>query len=349
MELKKKDDGYWHVGYQTDHGYKWKNTKATTKEEAEGVVKLAKISELEMAAKACTLTSEVLSSIMAGRRITCASLLEEWVEWRRLNKAPATTQTQAYIVSDFLTRGRLMDKIVSRVDSEEIDAFINTADAGSAANRSNRLAAIRSFFSYASAKSYIAGDPSKIVQINYRILSHEQKEPQVRVPFTHAEYKHTVANLKGFYRWSTALSYWCGLRLSDCANLEWASLRGNEVIVWTRKRNARVALPIADPLCGGGELALILLEIMDAIPRTGKTAKFIFPEERTQSNDPGLKSKLSTYYKRHLERIGIETKTFHCLRHAFATRLAKAGKTEEEIGRLIGHSDKETTKGYIHQ
>jgi integrase len=348
MELKKKDDGYWHVGYQTDDGFRWKNTQATTKDEAEEVCKLAKIAELEMAAKAANLTAEVLSSIVAGRRVTCAHVLAEWTEWRVRLKAPATAQTQAYTVSDFLTQSNLYDKLINRVDSDHIEAYVNAADAGTRGNRSSRLAALRSYFNYASAKTYIVGNPSKIVSVNHRILSHEQKESKVRVPFTLGEFRKIMSEAEGFYRWATALSYWTGLRISDIANLEWSSLQPGEIVVWTKKRDARVALPTNDPLIGGGELNIIIMEIMDAVPKKGRTSKLIFPDEAGWSNDPNQKSKLSTYYGRMLARIGIEDKTFHCLRHSFASRLKAAGKTEEEIGRLIGHSNTETTKGYIH-
>jgi hypothetical protein len=95
MELKKKDDGCWHVGYQTDHGYKWKNTKATSREEADAIVATAKIAEIELLAKSSSLTSEVLSSIMTGRKVVVSQVLAEWVEWRKINKSANTVQAQA--------------------------------------------------------------------------------------------------------------------------------------------------------------------------------------------------------------------------------------------------------------
>ena len=47
MELQKRDDGYWWVGFQTDLGYKWRNTKATTKDEAQEICDRAKVAEIE--------------------------------------------------------------------------------------------------------------------------------------------------------------------------------------------------------------------------------------------------------------------------------------------------------------
>ncbi|MDR1281176.1 MAG: hypothetical protein LBK99_10190 [Opitutaceae bacterium] len=61
-------------------------------------------------------------------------------------------------------------------------------------------------------------------------------------------------------------------------------------------------------------------------------------------NDPRKRAGLSVDYGCILPRLGIEKKSFHSLRHAFATRLKKAGKTEEDIDHLPGHQDVATTR-----
>jgi integrase len=313
-----------------------RKTKATSREEADAVVAAAKIDEIE-----------VLSSIMNGRRMTCARVYDEWVEWRKLSKAPNTIQAQAYMVARFLNENNLGGHFVSEVTELHVDSFVNPPDEDiSAVTRKTRLAAVKSYLSYAESKAYRFGTPARLVSINHRLLTREQKEQKKRVPFTHEEYEKVMARAKGFQRYATAISYWAGLRLSDCANIEWSCIRENEIITWTRKRNARVALPIGDPLIGGGLLGLIILEMMDNIKPT-KTP-FIFPAEAALINDPSTQTQVSAGFVRLFKAAGIEDKTFHCLRHSFATRLSKAGKTEEEIGTLIGHADVKTTRGYIH-
>lgn len=350
MELKKKDDGYWHVGFDTEHGYRWKNTFATSREEAEKICRDAKVAELEMAAKTSRLTGEVISCVMAGRKVTCQQVIEEWVEHRQNIRAATTTQTQAYHVAQFLNDNNLGRLIINRIDTSHIDPFINGPTCGSKSGRSGRLAAIRSYFNFAAARGYIVGSPADLVEVNHRMMTHEQKEPKARVPITEAEYRTIMAGTTGFWRWATAISYWAGLRLIDVACLEWASFQNNEIVSWTRKRGVRVALPLSDPLIGGGELGRIMIEIMEAVPKRGRSANLIFPDQAAKITDLARRSQLSTYYHRIIRRLGIdEAKTFHCLRHAFATRLDAAGKTETEIGRLIGHASTETTRGYIHR
>lgn len=65
-------------------------------------------------------------------------------------------------------------------------------------------------------------------------------------------------------------------------------------------------------------------------------------------HDPEKRAKLSVHAGRIFARAGVEGKSFHCLRHSFVTRLSKSGKSLEEIGKIVGHSSTETTKGYAH-
>ena len=99
------------------------------------------------------------------------------------------------------------------------------------------------------------------------------------------------------------------------------------------------------PLIGGGELTAVIMGLMmESDPRQ----PYVFPTQRTCTLDPEKRARLSVQFGRLMTELGIEGKTFHCLRHSFVTRLTKAGKTLEEIGRLVGHSSAETTAGYSH-
>ena len=61
---------------------------------------------------------------------------------------------------------------------------------------------------------------------------------------------------------------------------------------------------------------------------------------------------VSTYrrkFKNALEKVtGVRMLTPHCCRHTYITRLQARGVPMETIARLAGHSDVETTDGYLH-
>lgn len=51
-----------------------------------------------------------------------------------------------------------------------------------------------------------------------------------------------------------------------------------------------------------------------------------------------------------LERLGITRKSPHSTRHTFATLLQAKGAKPEDLIKVIGHADYETTtENYIHQ
>lgn len=49
------------------------------------------------------------------------------------------------------------------------------------------------------------------------------------------------------------------------------------------------------------------------------------------------------FYTRTLKKAGIEHKTFHALRHTFATRALEAGAPHKVVSEILGHSSTQIT------
>jgi site-specific recombinase XerD len=283
---------------------------------------------------------------MAGRKVTCESALGEFEAWRLLNAAPNTVHAQVVTLKRFLSELNAQHWPVGRLTFEHCDAFVNAKNGGKLSNRAIRLSSLKQFFGLLTAKAYYVGNPAAMVQIRRRDLSHEQKERTTKIPMTEREVKHILANTEGFWRWATALSYWAGYRLSDCACLEWTSILADEIVVWTQKNDRmRVAVKFSHPAFGKGALREYLLEMM---LEHNVHPQYVFPSERATILDPQRRSKLSVYYARILEKLGIEGKTFHSLRHSFARRLDANDWELERIGRALGHAptSQNVTAGY---
>lgn len=351
--LKKSKSGVYHAEFKDASGTQHsRSTKSRNLKEARAVLDQSRLIELEIAARAKSLNAESLTAIMSGRKVTCASSLAEWVEWRKLSSSPNTLRTQRIIIESFFSKLGAEKWPVTKLTLEHIDQFVNDpADTTKRSNRDLRLASLRSFFEFISARAYCVGNPSRLVKVRLNKLSVEQKEHIKREPMSEKEFRHIVAHTEGFYQIATELSYWAGLRLSDCANFEWSSILPDELVVWTQKSGSdsgRVAIPIDDPLFGGGALRMTFMRMFEL----NRHAQYVFPAERETNLDPEKRAKLSVYYSRILKDLGIEGKSFHCLRHAFAQRLADAGVEVEKIGRAMGHAvgreqTNAVTKGYI--
>lgn len=341
-----KSHGVYKVRYRGPDGRKHTSTtRETDRGRALEVLKASKLGDIERAAHANALTNDSLVKIIAGRKVTNHTALCQWREWRsRYASANTVSNHWCYLLRLFTEEGA-NQKPVTVLTEAALDRFINTKEDVKLATRKQRMSAVRSYFKFCSAQGYCVGNPAGLAGVRLNTLTHDQKEPGVREPYTAEEYNLVAAEADGFWRWAVPLGYWTGMRLTDIATLEWASFTDrNEVVVWTRKTGARIALPLSDPLVGAGVLVPLLMELtMEHM----HNRQFCFPKERTVVLDPMKRAKLSVQFGRLAGSCGIE-KTFHCLRHSFATRLAATGKSVVDIGRLLGHSNTATTQGYIH-
>jgi integrase len=244
-----------------------------------------------------------------------------------------------------------MNKPVNGISHKLISKWINNPkEKVGVSTRNAWLSAISAFLSFCSTRQYIPKNTASIVCVNLSNLSHNQKEKKKVIPFTKAEYNKIQNNAIDCFRddsvgifWKicSSLSYWLGLRLGDIINLEWDSLSKTHITVWTEKKDTRVELPLNHKLTGGSLIndALAMLSYDDD--------KYVFSKAiRDKINNPKKRHYFSQQFKELMNRLEIEGKSFHCFRHAFATR--HKNLPLEDVAKMLGHKSTKTTKGYTH-
>ncbi len=277
--------------------------------------------------------------------------VEKWRTWKAAFREPTTVATQHTLLAAWVRTARLSSTPVSRLTYEHVDAWVNPKTDLSLASLRLRLTTARDFFTFCQRQGYIAGNPAELARIRYKQIPIQRQRPHVRRALTPAEYQQIIRHLRPrptnkathFLHAATILSYWTGMRLSDCAQLEWASILPHEIVVRTDKDEELLALPLDNPLIGSIDLALLLMDL-EAGPRSDP--RFVFPQARAVQIDPRRRQRWPTYFARILQTLGIADASFHSLRHAFTARLRAAGVTEKGIGRLMGHSSEKLTAGY---
>jgi len=336
------------VKYKTQSG-KTKTTSLGTanKKEAIMLVKEARIEEQETLAKINSLSRDVYLSMTADKNILFQDCVNEWYEYSKVKaRSSNTIYTQSGLMTTFATMHNI--KLISDVTAKNISKWVNSKEDINLNSRRQRLAAIRSLFSYAVANSYVIKDPTALVAVDASKLSHNQKETKTRKPFTIPEYKKMVRHAPPFMKEAVMLGWWTGLRIVDISKLEWDSWGEDHLTVWTEKQDKRVQLPYDNPLIGAG----VLRDMLQDIEYQDK--KYCFPQWAELADDPKRRSRFSVYFKRFLDRMEIEDKSFHCLRHSFVSRVAKEvgqldyDSTLQKIASWVGHSSTQTTKGYLH-
>lgn len=341
---KHRSSGVIQVRIFTPRGAQWISTGQTSFKRAREACSKAMIEELQMAACAQALTADAISRMLTGRRFTCVDILDAWKQESMVDLAPDTFNAYDGTLRQWMEFGECARKPLSSVPRRELDAFVNEPGVA-AGTRRGRLASLRSYYKFASASGFCVGNSADRIQVKTRDLLFVGLEPKETIPLTEAEYRILMDSpkLTGFYRHATALAWWLGLRLRDVACLELESLRGDSIIIYTKKTGARLEIPLDNPLLGGGELRRVLLEVVEqSVPNS----KFCFPDKRSIAINPKRRANLSVVYQRILRRHGITGKRYHSLRHAFAMRLDAAGMTLEQIAKSLAHASTESTRVY---
>lgn len=342
--IKDPKTGTWKIRIWTEHGQKTLTTKCQNRDDAVSVLNQSGLKQAELAARAGQLTSQAISKILTGRKITLADAMEAWLE--RLGcrgRSARTVHNYRIFVNSFVKEHR--HRMPSTITENHVEAWVNnprmTQKAGS---RMVRLTAIRSFMEYCQDKGWCAGNPANLVEVNYALMTHQQKEPKQRLPFTDEEISTLLCHTKDNPFWHPAiiLGRYVGLRLGDIASLEWACLEKNRIVVWTDKHDRRVELPLEpEPLAA---LVERLLERMEMIG----TTPYVFPDQHWIAIDPTRRAILSTQFSRLCQSAGIEGKSFHSLRHSFACDCQRRGHPIWYISQSLGHRNAQTTALYLH-
>ncbi len=369
VRWKRREDGNWSFSFLTAHGRRTVNTKTKDKHLAVEACKRARTNERVM----MRTERAVIAAFISPHKTTFAQALEEWVENLSQKRSPNTVHDYTLVVKRWLTLRKLHDEPPSAGTEADVSAFINDHTEVKAATRRLRLSVLCMFFDWLAAKGYAMGNPARAVgSIDMRRLTHEQKEPKRKVPFTleeiqkilaycddriayeHSQYEKVKTegvktgydNLQRidqlrFWKAAVVIGRQTGLRLSDVSKLEWASVSVSSLVVWTRKRDTRVELPMCE------ELRTAIYEFCPH-PAAAQSPH-VFPEQCIKPIDV-----LSSQFAYILKGAGITGKSFHCLRSTcaidFKERLIAAGKSEVEaveiVAKLLGHSNSTTTKDH---
>jgi integrase len=338
VKIKQHSNGIYYAHVWTSSGVRSISLKTRNKMEAAANAKAAKIADLESAAKVNALTAETVSRILVGRKQTGSDAFTAWKDWAQLVGLTRNTQARySTYIARFLRDSGFITKSLAGAKDTDVDAFVNPVDAIVANTRRNRLCAIQSFFAVALAKGFVAFNPTAALRVKMDGLTFAQKEAKVRVPFTDDEVAILRTIEDPFWKTFVLLGENFGLRVGDVAQLERASIaKPGVLVIYTDKRDRRIEMPMSPEVRNH----------LESLPVTDKT--YFFPEQREIAIDTALRSKLSTYFGRVVQRLGIEGKNTHCLRHSFATKRAGLGDTVDEIRMKLGHESEVTTAGYIH-
>lgn len=156
------------------------------------------------------------------------------------------------------------------------------------------------------------------------------------------------------------ITLYSGLRIGELCALQWGDVHLDSGIISIDKTIIRIQN--VDRNNGDQKKTRIII----SHPKTESSIRFVplpsflmkFLEKYRQEKEVFLITGTTSYmeprlylnkYKRILKKAGLESYTFHTLRHTFATRCVENGFDTKSLSEILGHANVSTTmQNYVH-
>lgn len=196
---------------------------------------------------------------------------------------------------------------------------------------------------------------AKILENPWLRIHKRKHTPHARRELTVEELGAVINAARGEMRLLFAIGIYTGLRLGDCALLEWGNVdlvRGFVSVVprKTKRRTGKVVtVPLHNVLAG-------MLSDVPARLRRG----YVFPETAKdyRRDDAIVSNRITALFEKcgiktgHVdERTGrkVVDVGFHSLRHTFVSLSANAGAPMAAVQSIVGHGSPAMTRHYYHE
>lgn len=315
--------------------------------EWEGVERMAKAGQATTA-QFQKVVNQVAEKVI-GESLPCPTVKDyfaEWLETVKRRATPSTVERYGHAVKRFMeSLGAAADQQLRSLTPRHIEQFVNRRIDENVAPKT--VIVDTKIIGAALRRAEIYGmidlNPVPVVKLPKNVSSE-------RGIFT-AEKVQKILNAAPNRDWKTLilLGFYLGARLGDCVMMKWENVdEGNGLIVYEqRKTGGTVRIP----------MHFNLLKYFLQLPVAH--AGFLCPSIASKTS--GGKHGLSESFIRIVKRAGLDPmvvpgkgyrkftrRSFHSLRHSFASALANVGVAEEVRMRLTGHVSRDMHAKYTH-
>lgn len=314
-----------------------------TAAEFERTARLARRGEL-VEAQARKIVSDLMARAGGGetlRTVTIAEHFNDWMAAKEANRSAGTATRYAPVVESFLeSLGTRAGKPLTALAARDVQAYITAlGNRGlSGTTTSLHLTIIRMALNTARRQGLIPTNPAEAVE-------KPEGEAKERGVFTDAEIGLLLGAADGEWKTLILLGSLTGLRLGDCAKLEWKSVDLSAGVITTivQKTGQRIIIPMHPGL----------LAHLEKLAGTETAEPHIMPGMACKQN--GGTQGLALGFLALLVKAGVHKedgqgrrRSFHSFRHGFTSRLENAGVSAELRMKLTGHKTASAHTIYTH-
>ena len=312
--------------------------------EFERASRLARHGELAEA-QARKIVSDLMARAGGGetlRTVTTEEHFKGWLAGKEVTRSAGTAIRYQPVVQGFLASlGQRAGKPLASLASQDVERYVTELGQRGLAGGTIALhvAAIRTALNTARRQGIIPTNPAEAVELPVA------EEQRTKGTFSEAEIGILLNAAESEWKTVLLVGNYTGLRLGDCAKLEWkgVNLTAGSITTTMQKTGRKITVPLHPDL----------LAHFESLAGTDSPEQFVTPT-LAQARSGGSKG-LSGSFTALMRRAGIEVedasgnkRSFHSFRHGFTSRLANAGIAPELRMRLTGHTSAKVHEGYTH-
>lgn len=291
------------------------------------------------------------------KKLTFYELYQEWLTYKTpLVNSPNTIKRHEQHYRKYFEPSLLHNYKVIKIDELLLETECNRIIRESNLPRkewTNVKTILKGMFDYAVRKKYLVDNPVDKVQILVKFKqvikktgktetynSDESKDLNLYLDRMYSE-THDTAFL------AIKLNFLLGLRVGELVALKWEDYSENHLHIVreeVRDQTTNHYEVVEHTKTNRDRFVVLIPKAMDILNKIDHESDFIF-----MKNGNRITSRQIAYVlEKYAERQGLSTKSTHKMRKTFASNLNANGVPLDCIRELLGHSNLNTTLGYIY-
>lgn len=292
-----------------------------------------------------------------NQHLTFYRLYQEWLEYKKcITSSPNTIRRHEQHYRKYFETSVLHNMKINSMDELTLEKECNQIVKKFNLSRkewTNAKTILKGMFEYAVRKGYLTQNPLEKISITVKYRQVVKKTGKTQTYNTdELEDLNTYLNCKYTETEDTIylaikINFLLGLRVAELVSLKWEDIMDNQLhIVREEVRDQTTNIcTVADHTKTNTDRYVFLVpKALEILQKIEHQDEYIFVR-----NGNRITSRQIAYVlEKYAERTGVPVKSSHKIRKTYASRLSAYGVPLDEIRELLGHTNLETTLGYIY-
>lgn len=333
------EDGRWQTTYKEANG-KRRNIKAPSKE-----------------ALLDKLIPFYFSNPHADK-MTFHALYEEWLKYKQtVTNSPNTIKRHEQHYRKYFESSVLHEKKLKQLDELLLEKECNRIVKGYNLSRKewgNVKTILNGMFAYAVRKKYLTENPMENVKILVKFKQIVKKTGKTET-YNSDELKSLNQYLDRMYAetldtsfLAVKLNFLLGLRVGELVALKWEDYSDMNhlhiVREEVRNQNTNTYEVVEHTKTNSDRFVVLVPKAINILQKVKRSSDYIF----TRNGERLTSRQVAYVLEKYAERQGVAIKSTHKMRKTYASNLNASGVPLDCIRELLGHSNLNTTLGYIY-